>query len=57
MAATAAPTDASIVRIREYKKDHVDFVLENVDLAYVSSLLGDCALMNLAVASRTPFEE
>ncbi|KZT70962.1 insert subdomain of RNA polymerase alpha subunit [Daedalea quercina L-15889] len=29
--------DPSIVRIREYKKDHVDFVLENVDLAFANS--------------------
>lgn len=28
-----------IVRIRELQKDKVNFVLENVDLAYVSSLL------------------
>lgn len=33
--AAAVAADSSIVRIRELKKDHVDFVLENVDLAYV----------------------
>lgn len=30
-----------IVRIRELKKDRVNFILENVDLAYVPSFLGN----------------
>ena len=35
-----------IVRIRELKKDRVNFILENVDLAYVVSFLNNgCPFM------------
>ncbi len=45
-----------IVRIRELKKDHVNFVLENVDLAYATSCSYPFSISMGRAALRIPYD-